>query len=111
METLKDGCVTHRSFLCARISAISICLYSIITNQFQGSIGKKKEVDRMVGEGKLSQSEATEIGNRTDVLSYGLLAEINTFHTGRNHDLKEAHKHFLREQISHYQKVWVLFYF
>jgi sorting nexin-9/18/33 len=70
-----------------------------------GSIGKKKEVDRMVGEGKLSQSEATEIGNRTDVLSYGLLAEINTFHTGRNHDIKEAHKHFLREQISHYQKI------
>ena len=65
----------------------------------------------MVGEGKLSQSEATEIGNRTDVLSYGLLAEINTFHTGRNHDIKEAHKHFLKEQISHYQKVKLLFYF
>ena len=65
----------------------------------------------MVGEGKLSQSEATEIGNRTDVLSYGLLAEINTFHTGRNHDIKEAHKHFLKEQISHYQKVMLLFYF
>ena len=97
-------------YILGKISNIS-WLYSIITHQFQGSIGKKKEVDRMVGEGKLSQSEATEIGNRTDVLSYGLLAEINTFHTGRNHDIKEAHKHFLREQISHYQKVWVLFYF
>ena len=68
-------------------------------------MGKKKEVDRMVSEGKLSQSEATEIGNRTDVLSYALLAEINTFHNGRVRDISEAHKHFLKEQISHYQKV------
>ena len=59
----------------------------------------------MVSEGKLSQSEATEIGNRTDVLSYALLAEINTFHNGRVRDIRDAHKHFLQEQISHYQKV------
>ena len=68
-------------------------------------MGKKKEVDRMVNEGKLSQVEATEIGNRTDVLSYALLAEINTFHNGRVRDMSAAHKHFLKEQISHYQKV------
>ena len=68
-------------------------------------MGKKKEVDRMVSEGKLSQGEATEIGNRTDVLSYALLAEINTFHSGRVRDMRDAHKHFLQEQISHYQKV------
>ena len=59
----------------------------------------------MVSEGKLSQGEATEIGNRTDVLSYALLAEINTFHNGRVRDIRDAHKHFLQEQISHYQKV------
>ena len=59
----------------------------------------------MVSEGKLSQSEATEIGNRTDVLSYALLAEINTFHNCRVRDIRDAHKHFLQEQISHYQKV------
>jgi len=70
-----------------------------------GAIGKKKEVDRMVSEGKLSQSEATEIGNRTDVLSYALLAEINTFHNCRVRDIRDAHKHFLQEQISHYQKI------
>jgi len=70
-----------------------------------GAIGKKKEVERMVSEGKLSQSEATEIGNRTDVLSYALLAEINTFHNGRVRDIRDAHKHFLQEQISHYQKI------
>ena len=61
----------------------------------------------MVSEGKLSQSEATEIGNRTDVLSYALLAEINTFHNTRVRDIRDAHKHFLQEQISHYQKVFI----
>ena len=62
----------------------------------------------MVNEGKISQSEATEIGNRTDVLSYALLAEINTFHHTRVNDMREAHKHFLKEQIIYYQKVGIL---
>ena len=59
----------------------------------------------MVSEGKLSQTERAEIGHRTDVLSYALLAEINTFHNCRVRDMRDAHKHFLNEQIQHYLKV------
>ena len=62
----------------------------------------------MVGEGKIGQSEATEIANRTDTLSYAMLAEINTFHGQRVKDMKTAHQHFLQEQISFYHKVSVL---
>ena len=71
----------------------------------QGAISKKKEFDRLSSEGKIGQSEATEVANRTDTLSFALLAEINTFHHQRVKDMKTAHQHFLQEQITFYQKV------
>ena len=59
----------------------------------------------MSQEGKAGQAEVQEIANRTDTLSYALLAEINTFHNQRVKDMKTAHQHFLQEQITFYQKV------
>ena len=61
-------------------------------------------------DGKIGQSESIEMGNRTDTLSYALMAEVNHFHEQKNVDMKEAHQKFLREQIQFYQKVsslWV----
>ena len=72
---------------------------------YQGALTKKKEFERLSGEGKIGQSEAQEVANRTDTLSYALLAEINTFHHERVSDMKTAHQHFLKEQIVFYQKV------
>ena len=71
----------------------------------QGAVSKKKEFERLSSEGKVSQGEATEISNRTNTLSYALMAEINTFHNQRVKDMKTAHQHFLQEQITFYQKV------
>ena len=71
----------------------------------QGALGKRKEFEGMLGGGKVGQAEVTEIGQRTDTLSYALLAEINTFHSQRLKDMKLVHQQFLQEQIKFYQKV------
>ena len=47
---------------------------------------------------------------RTDVVSYTLLAEMSYFHQQRVHDFNAAAKIFLQEQITYYQKV-THFYF
>lgn len=42
---------------------------------------------------------------RTDVVSYTLLAEMSYFHQQRVRDFNEVTKIFLQEQITYYQKV------
>ena len=74
----------------------------------QGAIGKRKEFERLASEGKVSAAESEEICTRTDTLSYAMLAEISTFHQTKSRDVKLAHQHFLQEQISFYQKVWII---
>merc|ERR1719323_1466038 len=58
-----------------------------------------------VHSGAVGQAEVAEMGQRTDTLSYALLAEINTFHSQRLKDMKLVHQQFLQEQIKFYQKV------
>jgi sorting nexin-9/18/33 len=70
-----------------------------------GAISKKKEFEKMSSEGKVQPGESTEISNRTNTLSFALMAEINTFHHQRVKDMKTAHQHFLQEQIAFYHKV------
>ena len=70
----------------------------------QGAVGKRKEFEGMQAQGKVGQAEVAEIGQRTDTLSYALLAEINTFHSQRLKDMKLVHQQFLQEQIKFYQK-------
>jgi len=70
-----------------------------------GAISKKKEFEKMASEGKVNPGESTEISNRTNTLSFALMAEINTFHHQRVKDMKTAHQHFLQEQIAFYHKV------
>lgn len=42
---------------------------------------------------------------RTDVVSYTLLAEMSYFHQDRVRDFSQVTKVFLQEQITYYQKV------
>ena len=67
-------------------------------------MGKRKEFEGMQAQGKVGQAEVAEMGQRTDTLSYALLAEINTFHSQRLKDMKLVHQQFLQEQIKFYQK-------
>lgn len=71
----------------------------------QGAASKRKEIEKLCQEGKVPQRELQEVGTRSDVISYAILAEINNFHQTRARDMKRAHQHFLQEQISFYQKV------
>lgn len=57
----------------------------------------------------MDQSQLTEVTRRTDVVSYGLLSEINHFHSERAEDFKQGMKKFLNEQIVFYEKVCVYF--
>ena len=88
-----------------------VCTYKLpnLTKLFifslQGAISKKKEFEKMASEGKVNPGESTEISNRTNTLSFALMAEINTFHHQRVKDMKTAHQHFLQEQIAFYHKV------
>lgn len=55
----------------------------------------------------MEQSQYQEVIQRTDVVSYALLAEINHFHSERSTEVKKAMKIFLCEQVAFYQKVRV----
>eukprot|EP00096_Caligus_rogercresseyi_P010112 TRINITY_DN3576_c0_g1_i2.p1 TRINITY_DN3576_c0_g1~~TRINITY_DN3576_c0_g1_i2.p1 ORF type:complete len:600 (+),score=129.55 TRINITY_DN3576_c0_g1_i2:661-2460(+) len=70
-----------------------------------GAMGKRKEFEKLQADGKVSNNEVNGIAARTDVLSFALLAEINTFHQQRIKDVKIAHQKFLQEQIVYYKKV------
>ncbi|XP_040578914.1 sorting nexin lst-4 isoform X2 [Lepeophtheirus salmonis] len=76
-----------------------------ILQMHSGAMGKRKEFEKLQSEGKVSNNEVNEIVSRTDVLSYSLLAEINTFHQQRIKDIKIAHQKFLQEQITYYKQV------
>ena len=76
----------------------------------QGAVGKRKEFEGMQAQGKVGQAEVAEMGQRTDTLSYALLAEINTFHSQRLKDMKLVHQQFLQEQIKFYQKESIMLY-
>ena len=79
--------------------------WSSILKVHSGARGKRKEADDAFKEGKLPESEATSIKTRTDVISYSLLTEINNFEDFRGNEIRDAHKKFLQEQISYYQKI------
>jgi sorting nexin-9/18/33 len=71
----------------------------------QDAILKRKECERLTLEHKMEQSQFQQVVQRTDVISYALLAEINHFHVERNTQIKKAMKNFLGEQAAFYQKV------
>lgn len=56
-------------------------------------------------EGKAEPSAVGKVQQRTDVVSYALLAEMSYFHQERVGDYNKAAKIFLQEQITYYQKV------
>jgi sorting nexin-9/18/33 len=80
-------------------------VWTNILKVHSGALGKIKEADDVVREGKLTQTEAKEIKDRTDVISYALLAEINTFDNVLCKEIRDAHKDFLKAQITHHQKI------
>ena len=66
---------------------------------------KRKEYSRYGAEGKLSDDEVRQVGRRSDVVSYALLAEMSHFQKERVADFTEAMRGFLRSQVSFYRQV------
>ena len=76
-----------------------------ITTVHKGALQKRRELERSAAEGKTEQSIVSRAQQRTDVVSYTLLAEMSYFHQQRIQDYNRAIKIFLQEQITYYQKV------
>nr|CAH0112006.1 unnamed protein product [Daphnia galeata] len=71
----------------------------------KGALQKRRELERSASEGKTESSVVVRAQQRTDVVSYTLLAEMSYFHQQRVHDFNAAAKIFLQEQITYYQKI------
>lgn len=71
----------------------------------KGALQKRRELERSAAEGKTEASVVARAQQRTDVVSYTLLAEMSYFHQQRVSDYNQAVKIFLQEQITYYQKI------
>lgn len=87
-------------------------IYKGITSAFpdvlavhRGTMLKRKECEKLTSEHKMDMVQLIDVQKRTDVVSYGVLAEINHFRSERAVDLKSAMKGYLQEQITFYQKI------
>ena len=80
-------------------------VWTNILKVHSGALIKDSEVDQMIAEGKMRADQASEIGKRSDVISYSLLAEINNFDSFYFKEIREAHQAFLQEQISYHQAI------
>lgn len=71
----------------------------------KGALNKKKEHQKLFDEGKIDNNSVASITQRTDVVTYATLAEINHFETERINDFKFMMQKFLGSQIQFYQSI------
>ncbi|XP_050528559.1 sorting nexin-9 isoform X3 [Daktulosphaira vitifoliae] len=71
----------------------------------KGALQKHKECEKLYGENKMTHQEVQNVKERTDVVSYALLSEINHFHLEQNIQLNHHIKLFLKHQIDFYHKI------
>lgn len=76
-----------------------------IVTVHKGALQKRRELESSGALGKVEQAVVSRAQQRTDVVSYTLLAEMSYFHQQRVNDYNQAVKIFLQEQITYYQKV------
>lgn len=92
------------------IIAGRVWFYCGICAVFQGATGKAKECLKLQEEGKMTEPETQKVLGRTDVISYGTLAEMNHFQSERVKDFKLMMQLYLRSQIKFYQEVSTVSY-
>lgn len=71
----------------------------------RGAIQKRKECERLVGDQKMGNVQLQEVNRRTDIMTYGVLAEMNHFRQERDTHLKETMRQLIGAQIDFYQEV------
>lgn len=76
-----------------------------ILQSHKGTVNTRNDQERLLDEGKISQSELQRISQRTNVVTYATLAEINHFHTERLVDFKQMMQVFLTAQINFHSDI------
>ncbi|KAH8361532.1 hypothetical protein KR084_007179 [Drosophila pseudotakahashii] len=76
-----------------------------IFSTHKGALQKRKDCERLAGEGKMNNPQLIDVNRRTDVVSYTVLAELTHFKSERDTHLKHTLKNFIAEQIKFYQGV------
>lgn len=71
----------------------------------KSALNKVAEHKKLAEEGRLSTDNVAAIGQRTDIISYATLAEINHFQHERVAYFKSMMETFLTAQIAFYQQV------
>nr|XP_022342203.1 sorting nexin-33-like isoform X3 [Crassostrea virginica] len=79
--------------------------YPDVLKLHEGAIGKAKECERLKDEGRMPESDVTAVIQRSDVISYGTLAEMNHFQRERVTDYKEMMQKYLSGQIKFYREI------
>lgn len=71
----------------------------------RGAMQKRKECERLTAEQKMGNAQLQEVGRRTDIMSYAVLAEMNHFRQERDVHLKETMRNMIAAQIVFYQDI------
>lgn len=78
-----------------------------ILSTHKGAMQKRKECERLAAEQKMGNAQLVEVGRRTDIISYAVLAEMTHFRTERDEHLKKTMSDFIDAQINFYQNIIV----
>ena len=70
---------------------------------------KVHDCQRLSEECKMSDEDAKAVAERSDVISYACLAEMNHFQEHRVVDFNQRIKAYLQNQITFYKKVILMF--
>jgi sorting nexin-9/18/33 len=71
----------------------------------EGAVGKAKECQKLLDEGKMNAEDTSGVMARTDIISYATVAEMNHFQQERARDFKYMMQKYLQEQISFYKRL------
>ncbi|GAB1608457.1 sorting nexin-33-like [Argonauta hians] len=82
-----------------------LSVYPDVLKVHEGAMGKLKECQKQVDDGKLVESEMQNILLRSDTISFATLAEMNHFHQERVRDFRSFMQNYLKQQILFYQNI------
>lgn len=71
----------------------------------KNTMNTKHEMERLLEEGKISESTMSRVTQRANVVTYATLAEINHFHNERLVDFKQMMQVFLTAQINFHSDI------
>lgn len=79
--------------------------YPKIFQEYHKSQTTRQESIKMTTEQKLTQTELMAINRRTDIMFYGMIAELNHFRAERDIRLKDVFQKFLDDNVEFYSDI------